>query len=132
MTDRTVSAELINFIKTRNVETRAWVAAAEGRWATTLIEDPAWWTEQGIFTVEQFEHSSLVGNYVDFYKSLHGIKPRWINFDHCSIQDLQDMMDDLQREQDDRIAWELEGDRKEREAREATPLTQNPFAGLTL
>ena len=69
---------------------------------------------------------------MDFYKELHGIKPRWINFDACTLRGLQEMMDDLHREVEQAQIFEEEGQRLEQEALDATPLTHNPFASLAL
>ena len=36
----------------------------------------------------------------DQYKGIHGIRPRWIDFDSMSVEELTDMADSLVAEQD--------------------------------
>lgn len=54
----------------------------------------------------------LAASHYDFYKSVHGIRPRWINYDDCSEEELELMMDQLSAENDIVVAQEAEKERK--------------------
>tara|TARA_R100000808_G_C2140549_1_gene148377 strand:- start:798 stop:1232 length:435 start_codon:yes stop_codon:yes gene_type:complete len=69
--------DLRNHIAAINAKTREWVNAGEGRWATTLVEDPSRWAEYGVTTPLQFDWLMQAECYVDVYKSAYGHKPYW-------------------------------------------------------
>lgn len=71
---------LVKHIKERNAETRAWIDAAPGRMAGLLAEDAEHWASQGVYTVEQFQHYLAAADHYDAYKSVHGIRPRWMDY----------------------------------------------------
>lgn len=48
----------------------------------------------------------LAASHYDFYKSVHGIRPRWIDYDNCSEEELELMMDQLSAENDIVMAQE--------------------------
>lgn len=48
----------------------------------------------------------LAASHYDFYKSVHGIRPRWIDYDKCSEEELEVMMDQLSAENDIVMAQE--------------------------
>lgn len=48
----------------------------------------------------------LAASHYDFYKSVHGVRPRWIDYDKCSEEELEVMMDQLSAENDIVMAQE--------------------------
>ena len=68
---------LSDYLAERNAKTLEWVNAGEGRWATTLVEDPSHWAECGVTTPLELDWYLQAGSYVDVYKSAYGHKPYW-------------------------------------------------------
>jgi hypothetical protein len=72
---------------------------------TTTVTDPAHWATYGITTIAQYERHCLVSSIWDAYKEAHGIRPRWVDFDSLSMEELQKMESqvfaDLQQEIED-------------------------------
>ena len=60
------------------------------------------------------ERQNLVCEISDTYKSIHGIRPRWMNFDGMTIEELREEAADLQRQIERDIREEQEA--REREA----------------
>jgi len=54
----------------------------------------------------------LVGEYWDFYKCVHGVRPRWINFDACTEQELETMLKNLAEEAKVVFAQQEEDEKK--------------------
>ncbi len=71
---QTASARAIEI----NTQTAA-RAAAEGwtLWSTVPVE-AAYWADFGIQTGAELDAYFAFGDYVDSYKEIHGIKPRWM------------------------------------------------------
>jgi len=82
--------ELIAHIEAQNAKTQEWVDAdPTNRWAGFIVTDPNHWEEYGIYTVAQYEHYMAQVDVVEMYKEVHGIKPRWMNMDEMSIEELE-------------------------------------------
>ena len=69
--------DLRNHIAALNAKTREWVNAGEGRWATTLVEDPSHWAECGVTTPLEFDWLMQAECYSDLHKSAYGYRPYW-------------------------------------------------------
>lgn len=90
MTDTTISLqEYLNNIAAKQI--------AEGS-RYVIDTDVAALAEQNIFTVDDFEHDEAHYTHYDFYKSVHNIKPRWIDYSSLTTQEINQMIDDLQVE----------------------------------
>jgi len=77
-----------------NVPTLAWVAEdPEHRAAGVLVEEQSFWSDRGIHTGLDLERSLLVSEISDSYKSLHGIRPRWIRTDLMTLAELRAELD---------------------------------------
>lgn len=61
---------------------------------------------------EMSRKDQLVASHYDFYKSVHGVRPRWINYDECTVEELELMMDTLFAENAVVMAEEAERERK--------------------
>jgi hypothetical protein len=119
---------LVEHIAAENAKTRAWIAEdPENRCAGTLSEDPAYWAESGITTVEEFEFSMACAHYVNVHKSLYGFKPRGAHFEGLTADEVSRMAQEMV---DRREAAEAAEKAAVARATDATPLTHNPFAVL--
>ena len=50
-------------------------------------------------TWDQMSHrDQLAAMHYDFYKSVHGVRPRWIDYDNCTEQELEIMLEQLSAE----------------------------------
>jgi len=95
MTNTTLSSHLAAL----NSLTLAWVAEdPANRGACTYTEDLSYWNEIGVFTVEDFQRNELESTVWDLYKSVHGVRPRYMNFKDMSIDELKDIIKGLHDE----------------------------------
>ena len=88
-------SELTNYIAAENAKTQAWVAEVPGRWATTIVEDAAFWAERGVTTVAEFKRHRLIANIWDAYKEVNGFRPRHMDFDNMSMEALEETYERL-------------------------------------
>jgi len=117
-----------------NAESRARAEAEGWTLVGTLVEDADFWAEMGIHTGEQLRRSLAIGEYSDTYKEINGIRPRWVNFDDVSTEEIEAMVTDLleteERARKAEEARKVEAEARRAEALTCTPLTHNPFAAL--
>jgi len=112
----TAAERLESYIAWQNFVPCILLAVMDDLWGGTVVEDAAHWNEMGIHTPEQFERYMLESYIYDTYKDVNGIRPRWIQFDQMSIDELQKMADDLACE----IDYECNKmERRNQEAKEA-------------
>ena len=64
----------------------------------SLVTDQTFWEERGISTGEELAKHMLTSTYWDYYKELHGFRPRWMDFSKMSIEDVQAELDALDAE----------------------------------
>lgn len=93
-----------------------WVAQCEENGATfytTTVADPAHWEEYGITTIAQYERHCLISSIWDGYKELNGFRPRFMNLDDMSMDQLRKLeagiYDDMDRERE----WEESAEERE-------------------
>jgi hypothetical protein len=70
----------------------------------SLVTDQAFWEERGISTGEELAKSLLSSTYSDYYKEIHGIRPRW-NMERISAMTVEEIQAEI--EQLDREAAEI-------------------------
>jgi hypothetical protein len=63
-----------------------------------LMTDQSYWEEMGISTGEELAKSVLSQTYSDYYKSLHGVRPRWMDFSKMSVEDIEAELAQLNRD----------------------------------
>jgi hypothetical protein len=100
---------LAEYIARKNTATLAWIEEAPGERWSTLIAPADYWNSQGIFTVEEFELDSARSTLWDFYKDVHGIRPRWMNVWSMTLEECEKMIASLERD------WEDAEEDRERE-----------------
>ena len=68
--------ELQAYIEAENAKVAAWMAEdPANRCAGTMVSDPAYWAQYGIFTLDQYLFEMAKSAYSDSYKSLWGMRP---------------------------------------------------------
>lgn len=101
--------ELAQYIATRNAETLAWIAEdPDNRWAGLIVDDLAFWAEQGILTVKDFNRHNLECTIWDLYRDVFGTRPRHMDFKSMSYEELERECDLLGRMLEDEIKREEE------------------------
>jgi hypothetical protein len=86
---------LLNYIRNLNAKTLEWVAAGEGRFACTLVEDLAHWAESKVHTVNDFIKYDLATEIYDGTKSAYGYRPHWGALMQLEIEDLETIAKEL-------------------------------------
>lgn len=90
---------LLAHIKSLNVKTQEWIDEdPEHRFAGMVPESIEFWAQYDIYTVTDYERHELTSSYYDLYKDVHGISPRWVNFNQMSTADIKVMYDSLVQE----------------------------------
>ena len=88
-----VSQELLDHIKQKNAETRAWVEAGENRWAGYSPEEPEFWADRGVYTLDDLERWDLESTISDVHKEAYGFRPRGYNFSEMPLDELRALYD---------------------------------------
>ena len=75
----------------------------------SLVTDQAFWDERGISTGEELAKHLLASTYSDYYKDLHGIRPRWMadRIKTMSVEEIQTLIDNLDKEAEVMGAWNI-------------------------
>lgn len=103
MTDIT----LAQYIAQRNAETEAWIAEdPDNRWAGLIVDDLAFWAEQGILTVKDFNRHNLECTIWDLHRDVYGTRPRHLDFKSMSYEELASECDRL----GEQLARQVEAD----------------------
>ena len=103
-------SQLTKHIEAENAKAQAWADEAPGRYAGMVVTDESHWEGYGVTTVDQYEHYMLGETIINVYKDVHGMKPRWVNFDDMTMLEMEDMLNGLrddaaeqQKERDDAL-----------------------------
>jgi len=67
----------------------------------SLVTDQEYWSKLDIHTGEDLARSLMISNYSDTYKSIHGIRPRWMNWEAMSFDEIQSAVEELDDYEDD-------------------------------
>jgi|GEM_PF-579962 len=113
---------LLQHIESLNAESQAWLDANPGSWTGMITTDLDHWAEYGVHTVEDFKRHELESFIWDAYKDAYGIRPRFMDFESMSMEELQkeaDRVAEAAREQ-----YELEVAQAEADLREFKELVQ--------
>lgn len=85
--------ELIKYIEAENAKSQAWMAEdSANRFAGVISTDPSHWEAYGITTVGQYRHYMTVESYIEMFKAVHGIKPRWMDFSKITVEEMESEM----------------------------------------
>ena len=105
-----VTQELLDFIKTRNAETLAWIAVdPKKRFATTSPEEAEFWAEREIYTVEDWQRDDMINTIWDLYKDTYGYRPRHLNLNAMTYEELDEIYSRLV--DDAKAVWKEEEER---------------------
>src|SRR6056300_636364 len=96
-----LSQNLINYIKKHNEKARKYNEEnrAKGNWTSLMIEDEKHWIEYGIFTLRDLVRQNLIDYIWDEFKSVNGIRPRFMNFSKMGIRELRKEVNYLMKEE---------------------------------
>jgi hypothetical protein len=104
-----IDMTLAAHIAALNAEKLAWIAEdPDNRWTGLYVEDLAHWAEIGVLTVLDFQRYELQSLVWEMYKDVTGIRPRHMDFDSMSLEDLQREVDYLDRQMQASIAYDEE------------------------
>lgn len=95
----TSELELIAFLQEKERKSLAWVAEDPQNRGTTLpIYELSFLRARGWTSIAAYNRAQLEAEYWDSYKEIHGMRPRWINFDSLSDERLEEMIDGLDQD----------------------------------
>jgi hypothetical protein len=96
-----ISQNLINYIKKYNEEARKYNEEnkAKGNWTSLMIEDEKHWIDYGIFTLRDLVRQNLIDYIWDEFKSVNGIRPRFMNFSKMGIRELRQEVNYLMKQE---------------------------------
>jgi len=111
MAHTTAQLELVAHIKAENAKTLAWVAEdPQNRWAGTMVSDADHWAGYGVFSVDEYERYLAINMHSELYKGIHGIRPRWFDYDRMTTGEINEM----NRQMADEAEKEYKAELKER------------------
>jgi hypothetical protein len=96
-------------------ENAVWVAQCEANGSTfytTMVSDPEHWAGYDITTIDGYKRHNLIQSVWDLYKEVNGFRPRFLNVDTMSMEDLGRLEDQLVAE----MQTELELEAQDEEA----------------
>jgi len=107
----TAQNELEVYISAQNNKTIAWVNEDPSkRWAGLCSAEASHWAQYGVFSVADYELHSAKEILWDLYKTVNGVRPRHLNMDSMTLQDVEEQIARLDRQ------WEAEAPQREAEA----------------
>ena len=71
-----------------------------------LVTDPAHWAEYGVHTGADLDHYLAYSDYVETYKEVRNIKPRWMQPGDRTAAEWSQMSKDLWESYDNERQWE--------------------------
>lgn len=86
-----VSEKLLNYIKKCNENARKFNAENKGTGSFhgLMVENPKHWEDYGIYNLRDFVRYNLETYIWDEFKSVNGIRPRFMNFKEMGIRELR-------------------------------------------
>lgn len=75
---------------------------------TTTVSDPLFWEKMGVTNIKTYEHSCAQSFHYDLYKEINGIRPRWMNYDAMTTEEINEDIDRLLKQQEYEEQYELE------------------------
>ena len=120
---------LILHIRAENAKTRAWVDEdPDNRMAFTAIDNAEHWAKYGVTSVAEFKLYNARAELWDWYKEVHGIRPRWMNVWDMSLEEVEEELAALRRYSEMLARDEAAREEAEKAAtqREADLLSESP------
>ena len=108
--------ELEKHLKERNNATRAWIAEdPENRWAGFIVEDVDHWVKNDVYTVQDFQLYLGRATLSDYFKEVHGWRPRHLDINNMSMEEIKAELEELDREVEMENQWELKIEKEDKE-----------------
>jgi hypothetical protein len=102
-----VSPELLEHLKQMNIKSQKWVDEdPKNRWSSMITEDPKHWADYKIYTVNEFKHYMAETTHWDLFKSVNGIRPRFMNYHLMTTEEIEADNDALRKEEEEQIIAE--------------------------
>jgi len=92
-----------------------------------LMEGAADWAEYDVHTADDLDHHLAMEAHWGGYKDIHGIRPRWIDYDAMTTAEIDAMTSKMYADQE---REEAEDAAALADATNPAPLTHSPFAVL--
>ena len=73
-----------------------------------IVTELEHWLSYGINSVEEFEHHDAQATHYDFYKEVHGIRPRWFNYSKMTTEQINEEIKSLEGEYEAMLVREKE------------------------
>jgi len=87
---------LLEYIQKKNQETQKWIDENPGSFAGMFTEDLEHWHSYNVYTPEDFDKYLLKALIWDGFKDVHGVRPRHLNLDKMSIEELKAELESIQ------------------------------------
>ena len=87
-----------------------------------LVTDAAHWAEYGVHTGADLDHYLAYSDYVETYKEVRNIKPRWMRISDHTVEEFEAMTADLRAEGEELARREREEDARYAELTACEPL----------
>lgn len=87
-----------------------------------LVTDAAHWAEYGVHTGADLDHYLAYSDYVETYKEVRNIKPRWMRISDHTVEEFEAMTADLRAELEGIARREREEDARYAELTACEPL----------
>lgn len=87
-----------------------------------LVTDAAHWAEYGVHTGADLDHYLAYSDYVETYKEVRNIKPRWMRIWDHTVEEFEAMTADLRAEAEELARREREEDARYAELTACEPL----------
>jgi hypothetical protein len=116
------SQEVIDYIDECAKRTEAWVAEdPQTRWAAYAVSEP-WYlatlVEEGIQTLDQYIHNTLVNNVFEYWRSVRGYKPDYSMLKAMSIEELRVVDAEIAGEYRLQKEWEKQQEEQDKQKRD--------------
>ena len=108
-----VSKELLEHLKQMNIKSQKWVDEdPKHRWSSMITEDPKHWANYKIYTLKEFKHYMAESTHWDLYKSINGVRPRFMQYHLMTTEEIEAENDAMFKEQEEQIAAEKKRERR--------------------
>lgn len=94
-----MSNELIAHIEAENAKVQAWAAEKPGRFVGMVTTDLEHWNSMGVYTVADYERHMAIAAHYDGFKAINGVRPRWIDYDSMTTEEIDAMTVKMYRDE---------------------------------
>lgn len=81
---------------------------------TTTVTDLDFWAEMEVTTIAQYEHHCAASTHYDFYKELNGIRPRFMDYQSMTVEQINAEIDLLHKQAEQEAEYERQFEEAEK------------------